>query len=269
MIEVLKLGFMQNALIAGLLAALLCGVIGTLVVVNRQTFLAGGIAHASYGGIGLAFFLGLPLIPTTLGFVLGVAVLMAAATLKTPQRADAIVGVLWACGMALGVILTDLTPGYHVDLMSYLFGSILAVPRGDLLWMTLLCLGAVGFVLLRYQALLALSFDREFARTRGLAVKPLHYLLIALIALTVVVTIRVVGLILVIALLTIAPAMAENRCASLKAMMRLATILNLVFVAAGLALAYVCNLTAGATIILVAGTAYFGDLLLRLIREPE
>jgi zinc transport system permease protein len=229
--------------------------------------LAGGIAHASYGGIGLAFFLGLPLIPTTLGFVLGVALLMAAATLKNPQRADAIVGVLWACGMALGVILVDLTPGYHVDLMSYLFGSILAVPRGDLLWMTILSLGVVGFVMLKYQALLAVSFDSEFARTRGLAVRPLHYLLIALIALTVVVAIRVVGLILVIALLTIAPAMAENRCASLRAMMRLATVLNLAFVATGLAIAYACDLSAGATIILVAGGAYFADQLLLLARR--
>ena len=262
MIEVLRLSFMQNALIAGLLAALLCGVIGSLVVVNRQTFLAGGIAHAAYGGIGLAFFAGMPLIPGTVAFALAAALIMAAVSLRAPERADAVVGVLWACGMALGVILIDLTPGYHVDLMSYLFGSILAVPRSDLGWMAGLSLLVLGLVFFRYQALLSISFDAEFARTRGIRVKTLYYLLTVMTALTVVITIRVVGLILVIALMTIAPAVAENRCASLKAMMRFSSLLNLIFVASGLALAYRYNLTAGATIIMVGGAVYFGDLLL-------
>ena len=128
MLEALQFEFMRNALLAGLLASIMCGVIGTFVVVNRIVFISGGIAHAAYGGIGLAFFFGFSYLMGILGFSLLVAAIMAAVSLKTRQRADTIIGVLWAVGMALGVILLDLTPGYNVDLMSYLFGSILTVP---------------------------------------------------------------------------------------------------------------------------------------------
>ena len=132
MLEALQFEFMRNALLAGLLASIMCGVIGTFVVVNRIVFISGGIAHAAYGGIGLAFFFGFSYLMGILGFSLLVAAIMAAVSLKTRQRADTIIGVLWAVGMALGVILLDLTPGYNVDLMSYLFGSILTVPTSDL-----------------------------------------------------------------------------------------------------------------------------------------
>jgi zinc transport system permease protein len=146
MFEVLQFEFMRNALVAGLLASIICGIIGTFVVVNRIAFLAGGIAHAAYGGIGLAFFFGLPYIVGTLGFTLFAAMIMAAVTLKARDRADTFIGVLWAGGMGLGVLLLDLTPGYNVDLMSYLFGSILAVPKSDLWQMLVMCL-SVGLIL--------------------------------------------------------------------------------------------------------------------------
>ena len=132
--EALQFEFMRNALMAGLLASIMCGIIGTLVVVNRMVFLSGGIAHAAYGGIGLAFFFGF----SYLWGIVGFALLMAAISIKTKQRADTIIGVLWAVGMALGVILLDMTPGYNVDLMSYLFGSILTVPTSDLWFMLIL-----------------------------------------------------------------------------------------------------------------------------------
>jgi zinc transport system permease protein len=142
MLEALQFEFMRNALLAGLLASIMCGVIGTFVVVNRIVFISGGIAHAAYGGIGLAFFFGFSYLMGILGFSLLVAAIMAAVSLKTRQRADTIIGVLWAVGMALGVILLDLTPGYNVDLMSYLFGSILTVPTSDL-WLMLIIDGLV------------------------------------------------------------------------------------------------------------------------------
>jgi len=137
MIEALQLEFMRNALLAGLLASVMCGIIGTLVVVNRIVFISGGIAHAAYGGIGLAFFFGFSYLWGILGFALLAAMIMAGVSLKAKQRADTIVGVLWAVGMSLGVILLDITPGYNVDLMSYLFGSILTVPDSDL-WLMLI-----------------------------------------------------------------------------------------------------------------------------------
>ena len=136
--EPLQFEFMRNALLAGVMVSIACGIIGSLVVVNRIVFISGGIAHAAYGGIGLAFFAGFS---PTLGagiFAFGSSMIMAAVSFKNRHRADTIIGVLWAVGMALGIILIDITPGYSVDLMSYLFGSILTVPKSDIWFMILM-----------------------------------------------------------------------------------------------------------------------------------
>jgi zinc transport system permease protein len=261
MIEALELEFMRNALAAGILVSVVCGVIGTLVVVNRIVFLAGGIAHAAYGGIGLAFFMGWPFTVGTAGFSLLAAGVMAAVTLKAKHRADAMVGVIWAVGMAAGVILLDLTPGYHVDLMSYLFGSILAVPAEDLWQMGVVGAAVILIVAWYYNDFLAMSYDDEFARLRNVPVTFLYCLLLGMIGLTVVMIIRVVGLILVIALLTIPPFIAEKFTASLRAMMVVSAGLSCLFTLIGLWLSYWWNLTSGATIIMVAATGFFAALL--------
>jgi zinc transport system permease protein len=255
-IEALQLEFIRNALAAGILVSLVCGVIGTLVVVNRIVFLAGGIAHAAYGGIGLAFFMGWPYVVGTLGVSVVSAGIMAAVTLKARHRADAMVGVIWAVGMAIGVILLDLTPGYNADLMSYLFGSILAVPASDLWQMGAIGVGVVITVSFYYNDFLAMSYDDEFARLRRVPVTFLYCLLLVMIALTVVMIIRVVGLILVIALLTIPPFIAEKFTGSLRAMMVVASLLSCFFTVSGLWLSYILNLTSGATIILVAAAGF-------------
>jgi zinc transport system permease protein len=261
MFEALQLEFIRNALAAGILVSLVCGVIGTLVVVNRIVFLAGGIAHAAYGGIGLAFFLGWPYVAGTLGVSVVSAGIMAAVTLKARHRVDAMVGVIWAVGMALGVILLDLTPGYNADLMSYLFGSILAVPASDLWQMGAIGAGVVITVTFYYNDFLAMSYDDEFARLRRVPVTFLYCLLLVMIALTVVMIIRVVGLILVIALLTIPPFIAEKFTGSLRAMMMVASLLSCFFTVSGLWLSYLFNLTSGATIILVAAVGFFAAAL--------
>ena len=257
MVEALQYEFMRNALMAGLMASIICGVIGTLVVVNRIVFLAGGIAHAAYGGIGLSFFLGWPYMVGTVGFSLLAAAIMAAVTLRMKHRSDTVIGVIWATGMAVGIILLDLTPGYNVDLMSYLFGSILAVPRADLLQMLIASCAILIVLLLFYRGFLAMSYDEEFARLRGVPVGFLYFLMIAMIAVAVVITIRVVGLILVIALLTIPPFIAEKYAGSLGAMMTISGVLSAVFTYGGLWLSYRANLTSGAAIILVAGICFF------------
>jgi zinc transport system permease protein len=261
MFEALQLEFIRNALAAGILVSLVCGVIGTLVVVNRIVFLAGGIAHAAYGGIGLAFFMGWPYAVGTLGVSVVSAGIMAAVTLKARHRVDAMVGVIWAVGMALGVILLDLTPGYNADLMSYLFGSILAVPASDLWQMGAIGAGVVITVTFYYNDFLAMSYDDEFARLRRVPVTFLYCLLLVMIALTVVMIIRVVGLILVIALLTIPPFIAEKFTGSLRAMMMVASLLSCFFTVSGLWLSYLFNLTSGATIILVAAVGFFAAVL--------
>jgi zinc transport system permease protein len=168
---------------------------------------------------------------------------------------------MWAMGMAIGIIFIDLTPGYKADLMSYLFGSILAVPRADLWGMVLIDGLILGFVILFYKELLAISFDETFATIRNLPVELIYLLLMAAIALTVGMMMKVVGLIMVIALLTIPAAISGQLVKDMRAMMAIASLLGMVFTTTGLWLSYSLNLTSGATIILVAGMVYFLSFL--------
>ncbi|NWF79407.1 MAG: metal ABC transporter permease [Chloroflexi bacterium] len=263
MIEALQFDFMRNALLAGLLVSIACGIIGTFVVLNRIVFISGGIAHAAYGGVGLGYFFGFSPILGAVGFSLLAALGMGLVQRHTRQRADTLIGVLWALGMATGIILIDLTPGYKADLLSYLFGSILAVPTGDLWLMLGLDLVIVALVALLYKELLALSFDETYATVANVPVGALSLLLIGLIALTVVMLMRVVGLILLIALLTIPAAIAGQFVRDMRAMMLLAGGLGMLFTTLGLWLSYTLNLTSGATIILVSAVAFLLSLGLR------
>lgn len=267
MIEVFHAEFMRNALLAGLLTSVACGIIGTLIVVNRIVFISGGIAHAAYGGIGLAFFLKIPPLAGAAGFAVAAAMIMSGVTLKNKQRADTVVGVLWAVGMAIGVILIDLTSGYSVDLMSYLFGSILAVPHSDLLLMVLVDIAVLIIVAALYNSFLAMSFDEEFAKAMGVRIEVLYYVLLGMTAISVIMLIRLVGLILVIALLTIPPFIAEKFCHSLKGMMVISVFLNCIFSLIGLYFSYAFNLTSGATIIMVAAAFFFASVIYERARK--
>jgi zinc transport system permease protein len=258
--DALNFEFMRNAVIAGILVSVLCGVLGTLVVVNRIVFISGGIAHAAYGGIGLAFFFGLPPSLGAAAFSVVTSLIMGVASLKSRERADTIIGVMWAIGMALGIIFIDLTPGYAVDLMSYLFGSILSVPVSDIWTMAALALVIVTTVAFFYKEFLAMSYDEEFSFIVGIPVRGLYLLLLVMISLAIVMTIRVVGLILVIALLTIPPYIAEKYTTSLGNMMVFSSFLGAFFTTTGLWLSYRFDLTSGATIIMVAGVTFFLSL---------
>lgn len=261
MIDALHFEFMRNALLAGLLASVICGVIGTLIVVNRLVFLSGGIAHSAYGGIGLAFFFGWPYMVCTTLFALAAALTMAAVSRSMKQRADTIIGVMWAVGMATGILLLDFTPGYNVDLMSYLFGSIMSVPRSELVSMALLGGTVLALIFFFFKDLLVMSYDEEFAQVQGVPVRALFYLLIGSVAVTVVVVVQVVGLILVIALMTIPPSIAEKYTSSMLQMMALSCGLGMLFITGGLWGSYHYDLTSGAAIILVAATGFLLSLL--------
>lgn len=257
MIEILHMNFVQNAIMAGLLVSIACGIIGSLIVVNKMSFIAGGIAHGAYGGIGLAFFLSLePLLGASV-FSLLLAVIIATITIKDNNKIDSVIGAIWAFGMAIGIIFIDLTPGYNADLMSYLFGSILAVSNYDLMFIGVINLICMILVCIFYRQFSAISFDKEFARLRGVNVNAFYYLLICMIALCIVATIRVVGLILIIALLTIPPFIAQNFSKRLGEMMFISAILSVVFCIAGLFFSFKYNLTSGASIILVASICFF------------
>jgi zinc transport system permease protein len=248
--------FLQTALLAGLLASLGCGVIGTFVVVKRIAFMAGGIAHSVLGGMGAALYFGFdPLLGALAAAVLS-ALLIGLVRLAWNAQEDTLIGALWAIGMAIGILFIAKTPGYTTDLMSFLFGNILLVPRRELWFMAGLDLVLLVTVMLFYRQLLAVTFDEEFARLRGVPVAFFYLLLLCLVAVTVVLLIQVVGLILVIALLTLPAAIAGHYVHSLGSMMLLATLLGGFFTSAGLALSYGPDLPAGPTMILLAGSVY-------------
>lgn len=255
----LSMDFMQNAFIAAVLVAISCGVMGSYVVVNKIAGTAGGVAHASFGGIGLACFLGFSPMLGALGMALVCALVMGYLTWIDRKRSDTLINVIWAAGMAAGVILTDLTPGYSGDLTSFLFGSILTVPH-ELLWgmgiLTALILAVSAFF---FRQFLAVSHDPEFARVRGIPVFRLYMLLMAMIACTVVMAVQTVGLILVIALLTIPAYVAQSYSKNLKQMMLFSCLFSVVLSLAGLVVSYVWNLTVGPTIILFSVLLYVAN----------
>ncbi len=197
----------------------------------------------------------------TFGFSLVIAMIMAAMTVRDRHRSDTVIGVLWAVGMAVGVIFLDLTPGYNVDLMSYLFGSILTVPTSDLWVMAGMAVVVMVLVAFFYNAFLAMSYDGEFAKLRGVPVGGLYFLLLGMISVCVVMVIQVVGLILVIAMLTIPPYIAEQFSESLLGMMLLSCLFSCLFTILGLWISYRYNLTSGAAIILVNGAAFFISIM--------
>lgn len=266
MLEALQYEFMRNALMAGLLAAVACGIVGVYVVVKKIVFISGGIAHASFGGIGLGYFLGINPIIGALFFSLASGVAIGAITRRTRLAADTAIGILWALGMALGVMFIALTPGYAPDLMSYLFGSILTVPFSDILLMLVLVAVIIGIAVALYKEYLILSFDEEYGTAVGMPVGKLYFLLLAMIALTVVVLIQIVGMILVIALLTFPAAMARQFTHNMKTMMLLAVFLGFLFIVGGLWLSYVLKLPSGATIVLLSGTILVVSLGLSRLR---
>jgi zinc transport system permease protein len=263
MFEFLSYEFMRNAIAAALLVSVATGVIGVFVVVNRMVFLSGGIAHAAYGGVGLGIFLGVSPMLSSFVFTFCAAIGMGLVQRRAGERADTIIGVLWAVGMALGVIFLELSPGFQGDLMGYLFGSILMVSGEDLWWMLGLDLVILITVALSYRQLVAISFDETFATVRNLPVAALHLALTALIAVAIVLMMRVTGLVLVIALLTIPVAMAGWFSFDLKRLMALAIGFGAIFNLSGLWLSYVLDLSSGATIVGLAGVVYLLGLCVR------
>lgn len=254
--------FLQSALIAGLLASVGCGVMGTYVVVKRITFIAGGIAHSVLGGMGAAIYYGFDPLVGALLAAIAAALLIGWVRLQWRAQEDTLIGALWAIGMAVGILFISKTPGYQSDLMSYLFGNILLVPEESLWFMAALDAVLLLVVGAFHRQFLAVVFDEEFARLRGIPVTFFYLLLLVMVAVTVVLLIQVVGLILVLALLTLPAAIAGHYVHSLGRMMLLATLLGSMVSVAGLAVSYEPDLPAGPTIILLAGALYVISALL-------
>ena len=253
MFDAFQFEFMRNALVAGLLASVACGIVGVYVVVKKIVSMSGSIAHASFGGIGLGYLLKFNPVLGAMLFALLSALTMGLVARRTKLPEDTAIGILWALGMALGVIFIGLSAGYAPDLMSYLFGNILTVPASDIYLMAALDVIIVALVIAFYKEFLLLSFDEEFGTVVGMPVDGLYLLLLCMVALTVVVLIRVVGMILVIAMLTFPAALARQFTHDIRKMMLLAVVFGMLFTFGGLWISYILNLASGATIILLSG----------------
>ncbi len=253
---ILEYGFLQSALLAGLLASVGCGVMGSYVVVKRIGYMAGGISHSVLGGMGAALFFGFAPMKGALVAAITAALLIGWIKLRWRAREDTLIGAMWAMGMSIGILFISRTPGYSTDLVSYLFGNILLVSQAQIREMAALDLLVIGMVLAFYRQFLAVSFDEEFARLRGVPVNFFYLLFLCLVALTVVLLVQVVGLVLVIALLTLPAAIAGHYIHTMGRMMVAASILGMAFTTTGIMVSYYLDLPTGAVIILLAGGAY-------------
>ena len=261
--DALKYPFLHYALAASVLASIACGIIGSYVVVRRTTYIAGAISHCVLGGMGVARYLQrvhgvewmTPLVGATIAAVLS-AWIIGFVAIRARQRMDTVLSAVWALGMAIGISFIMVTPGYNEDLMSYLFGNILMVARDDLRLMVVLNVVVVTCTALFYNKLLAISFDEQLARLRGIRVQVYEFVFLTLTALTIVLLVKVVGTVLVIALLTLPSATAGYFTTRLSHMMVVSVLLSIAFTIGGLAISYAPEWPAGATIIELSGIVY-------------
>lgn len=254
--SVFQYQFIQNALIASIFASIVCGIIGVIIVEKKLVMMSGGIAHTSYGGVGLGYLLGFE--PIIGAFFISILAALGIGFIKRKggTRSDVVIGLFWSLGMALGILFIALMPGYPPDLSSYLFGSILSVARADIYLMAVLTLIVVLVIAILFNHWKSYMFDEEFAYILGIKTAFLDYLLFILIAMSVVVLIRVVGIILVLALFTAPPAIAELLSKSLKLRMILSIVIGSLFCLAGLFVSYVLNIGSGAVIVILSAIGY-------------
>jgi len=257
MIEVLfQYTFLRNALISSIIASVVCGIIGTIIVEKKLVSMSGGIAHASFGGIGLGYLLGIEPIVGGLIFAVIAALSISKIRRATKTKSDTLIGMFWAVGMALGILFISMSPGYQPDMTSYLFGDILTVSTEYIKIMSVLGLLIVLIISSAFNYWKAYLFDEEYLKIMGINIVRLEYLLFILISLSIVILIKVVGIILAIALLTIPPAISKLFTKDLKKIMALSIIFGIILSFLGLYISYTLDIPSGSTIILVAVTFF-------------
>ncbi len=248
--------FIQNAFLASIFASIVCGIIGVIIVEKKLVMMSGGIAHTSYGGVGLGYLLGFEPIIGALFMSVCAALGISYIKRKGRTHSDVVIGLFWSLGMALGILFIALMPGYPPDLSSYLFGSILSVTRTDLYLIAVLTLIVVLVVVALFDYWKSYLFDEKFATIMGIKTTFLEYLLFILIAMSVVALIRVVGIILVLALFTAPTAISGLLSKNLKSRMALSVIIGCFFCLTGLWISYEMNIPSGAVIVILSAVSY-------------
>ncbi len=251
----------SNSVYASILLSIAIAIIGSLIVINKTTAITGSIAHGSFGGIGLAMFLGSSIILTTSAFTIVLAIILAFITIKFPHRKDSLIGVIWAVGMSIGIIFLSLTPGYQSDALSYLFGNILLVENRDLIFMGIIDSLILISIIFLYNRFLAMSYDREFLTLRGINANMLYTYFLILTSLTIVMSVRAIGIILILALFTIPALIAEKFTKKFFSMMIVSGILGLVFMVGGIIISFYYDISPTPTIVIIAGVALILSLL--------
>lgn len=255
--EIFQYEFMRNAIIAAILVNIACGIVGTYVVIKKLVFISGGISHAAFGGIGLGYFLGVSPIITAVPFSLLSAITIGLISKRSKLSEDAAIGIIWAAGMAMGIIFINLTPGYAPDLFSYLFGNILTIPVMDLYIMLILDSIIILIIVLFFKEFYAVSFDEEYSTVIGIPNRVIYLVLLCMVALSVVILIRIVGIILVIALLTIPSSICRQFTYNIKKLIISSIVTGVILTIGGLWLSYLLNLASGATIIILLSIIFF------------
>ncbi len=254
--EILQYPFFQNALLGSLLASILCAIVGTYIVSRRLVFISGGITHASFGGIGLGVYFGLNPILSAMAFAVASALGVEWMSRKGDVREDSAIAMFWTLGMSVGIICCFLSPGFMPDLSSYLFGNILTIDGHDLWLLAAVTMLAAIIFMAFYRQILSISFDSTFAQSQGLPVLLVEYGLMALVAMTIVATLRMVGIVLAISLLTIPQMTANLLTSSFKRIIFWSMLIGWVDCLVGLAISYYCNVPSGASIIFVSIVIY-------------
>lgn len=255
--DLLDYAFFRNALWGSLLASIACGIIGTYIVIRRLVFISGGITHASLGGLGIGFYFGFNPILSAMLFSVMSAFGIEWLSTKQGVREDSAIASFWSLGMAIGIIFIFLKPGYAPNLTDYLFGNILTIANSDILYLGILSLFLIALLWLFHRQILYIAFDADFAKTRGIAVRTFEYLMMFCIAVSIVLSIRLVGVVLLMSLLTIPQMTANIFTSNFKKMIFLSIWISFFCCVSGLILSYYLNVPSGAFIILLM-TVLFG-----------
>ncbi len=264
-IELLQYAFFRNALLGSLFASIACGIIGTYVVSRRLVFISGGITHASFGGLGVGFYFNLPLIPSAMVFSVLSAFGIQWFSRRQGVREDSAIAVFWSLGMAIGIVLTFLSPGYAPNLSSYLFGNILTISRRDIIALALTSILLLLFFSFCFHAIVSVSFDSEFARTRRLPTQFIEYTMMLFIAVTIVLSIRLVGIVLLMSLITVPQMTANLFTVNYAKIISLSILFSFVGCVSGLILSYYLNVPSGAFIIFALIVMFFIAKAIRAI----
>jgi zinc transport system permease protein len=247
----------NSSIYAGVLLSIAIGIIGSLIVINKATSITGSIAHGSFGGIGLGIYLGINILLSTTIFTLVLALILSIITIFYKHRADSLIGVIWALGMSIGIIFLSLSPEYNADAMSYLFGNILLIEKQDILMMGIVDIVLIISIIFLYHRFLAMSYDMEFLEIRGINAKLLYTYFLILTSLTIVMSVRAIGIILILALFTIPPLIAEKFTKRFYQMIILSAILSILFITSGIILSYYYDLAPTPTIVIIATIGLF------------